>query len=302
MSWRPGELWFDTDVPWLGEADLVPAVAGAAPVRLPRFVPDPGLTASRQRRAAWSRRRRTRRARVTAVAVSPFVVVALAGLRNDRGLRLWPLAEDPPSGIVRLGTAGTRRLAHDRPTVPASADPASTAAQQIEWSHATSVGSPSSGRLIDGTQLPTAGPNWVTWNPVTDSVPNAPNRLYGNERTIHAILSVTRAYRTAHPEAPRVVVGDISRPGGGPMTDEHISHQNGLDVDIYFPRRDGALRAPRTRSQIDMALAQDLVDRFLAAGAQMIFVGPSTGLRGPGGVVVPYRGHEYHMHVRFPAP
>jgi murein endopeptidase len=84
------------------------------------------------------------------------------------------------------------------------------------------------------------------------------------------------------------------------MTDEHASHQNGLDVDVYFPRLDGALRAPRAPDQIDRALAQDLLDRFVAAGAQVVFVGHSTGLRGPAGVVVPYQGHENHMHVRFP--
>jgi murein endopeptidase len=34
----------------------------------------------------------------------------------------------------------------------------------------------------------------------------------------------------------------------------------------------------------------------------VIFVGYSNGLRGPAGVVVPWPGHEYHMHVRFPPP
>ncbi len=86
------------------------------------------------------------------------------------------------------------------------------------------------------------------------------------------------------------------------MTDEHISHQNGLDVDVYLPRVDGALRAPTTRRQVDWSLAQDLVDRFVAAGAQMIFVGTSSGLHGPSGIVIPYPGHEYHSHVRFPTP
>ncbi len=161
---------------------------------------------------------------------------------------------------------------------------------------------PYDGRLLDGTQLPVEGPNWVTWDPVTDSVPNAPNRLYGNEHTIHAIVSVIDAYRAANPGAPRVVVGDISLEGGGPMTDEHVSHQNGLDVDIYYPRLDGALRAPVASDQIDRPLAQDLLDRFVAAGAQMIFVGYSTGLHGTSGVVIPYPNHEYHMHVRFPPP
>jgi murein endopeptidase len=176
------------------------------------------------------------------------------------------------------------------------------AAPKIDWHHATSVGLPWSGSLVDGTQLPVEGPNWVTWDPLTDGVPNIPRRLYGNQRTIHAIVSVTAAYRDAHPRAPRVVVGDISREGGGPMTDEHVSHQNGLDVDVYLPRRDGKLLAPTTPDQVNTRLAQDLVDRFVAAGAQMIFVGYGTGLHGPAGVVIPYANHEFHMHVRFPPP
>src|SRR4029078_8960516 len=88
------------------------------------------------------------------------------------------------------------------------------------------------------------GPDWVTWDPVTDSTPNAPKRLYGTEHTIRTIVRAAAAYRAAQPDAPRLVIGDISREGGGPMTDEHVSHQNGLDVDIYFPRLDHRLPRP----------------------------------------------------------
>ena len=63
------------------------------------------------------------------------------------------------------------------------------------------------------------------------------------------------AYRAANPDAPRVVIGDISFKGGGVM-DEHASHQNGLDVDVYYPRRDGALREPTSPDEIDHRLAQ----------------------------------------------
>src|ERR1051326_9264453 len=80
-----------------------------------------------------------------------------------------------------------------------------------------------------------------------------------------------------------------------------LSHQNGLDVDVYFPRVDRELRAPTTSGEIDHRLAQDLLDRFIAAGAQMIFVSPAW-LHGPAGVVQPWPGHEYHMHVRFARP
>jgi hypothetical protein len=84
--------------------------------------------------------------------------------------------------------------------------------------------------------------------------------------------------------------------------DDHVSHQNDLDVDVYYPRRDHRLRAPVTVGQIDHYLAQDLLNRFVAAGAQMVFVGYSTGLHGPTSVVIPYPNHNNHMHVRFPRP
>ena len=65
---------------------------------------------------------------------------------------------------------------------------------------------------------------------------------------------------------------------------------------------DRTLRAPVASDEIDHRLAQDLLERFVAAGAQMVFVGYATGLHGPAGVVMPHAGHEYHMHIRFPPP
>ena len=67
-------------------------------------------------------------------------------------------------------------------------------------------------------------------------------------------------------------------------------------------RRPGA--RPTWVSQIDHRLAQDLVDRFVAAGALYVFVGPHTGLTGPRRIVVPLAHHDNHMHVRLrrPAP
>ena len=79
----------------------------------------------------------------------------------------------------------------------------------------------------------------------------------------------------------------------------HRSHQNGLDVDVYYPRRDGTLRPPTSGDQIDRTRAQELLDRFLAVGVDKVFVGYSTGLRGPSDVVIPYPNHGDHMHVRF---
>jgi murein endopeptidase len=235
--------------------------------------------------------------------ILPAVMVPPALLRSGGAAASGVVPEDPPSLVFRVTppTVETSR------TLPAASRPKPTrgraaradASPRIDWRNATSVGLPWSGSLIDGTRLPVEGPDWVTWNPVTDSVPNAPSRLYGNERTIRTILSVIEAYRVANPRAPRVVVGDISWTDGGQM-EAHVSHQNGLDVDIYYPRLDRGLREPRLPRAVDRRLAQDLLDRFVAAGAQMVFVGFSTGLHGPAKVVIPYPSHENHMHVRFP--
>jgi murein endopeptidase len=77
-----------------------------------------------------------------------------------------------------------------------------------------------------------------------------------------------------------------------------VSHQNGLDVDIFFPRLDRRERPPDRPDQIDRALAQDLVDRFVRAGAVRVFVGPNTGLRGDPRVVQVLAGHDNHLHAR----
>jgi hypothetical protein len=301
MGWLRDEVWMDTDLLWFREQPaLAAATLGAAP-----FAPvATGLEASRRRRQAWQATRRRKRATRTVPAVAlvlgsatmlPIYVSRLAGERNA-----GPLLEDPPSLTFRLGRTrfDVPESVFRKPAAPTKPARAPDFAP-VEWRRATSVGLWFSGSLVDGTQLPVEGPDWVTWSPNTDSVPNLPSRLYGNERTIRTVISVLAAYRAAHPHAPRVVVGDISRRDGGRM-DEHVSHQNGLDVDVYYPRLDRHLSAPISTGQVDRRLAQDLLDRFVAAGARMVFVGYSTGLRGPGGVVVPYPNHENHMHVRFP--
>ena len=102
-------------------------------------------------------------------------------------------------------------------------------------------------------------------------------------------------------------MGDLSRPHGGDFGPRfgyigHASHQNGLDVDVYYPRADRRAAAPRDARDIDRALSQEFVDRFVAAGAALIFVGPNTGLRGPPGRVEPLVQHDNHLHVRLPPP
>jgi murein endopeptidase len=176
----------------------------------------------------------------------------------------------------------------------------------IEWRHSVSLGTHTSGALRNGVRLPAAGAAFFTWDPVRHRSPNRTWRRWGNDRLVRTLLRALGAYAVRHPEAPRVGVGDLSRPHGrdfGPRFGGigHVSHQNGLDVDVYYPRRDGRERAALQPAQIDRRLAQDLVNRFLRAGARFVFVGPHTGLRGPPRAVqVLPAHHDDHMHVRFP--
>ena len=123
---------------------------------------------------------------------------------------------------------------------------------------------------------------------------------------MRATLAVVRDFAERHPNAPRVLIGDLSRPHGGDFGTRygpigHASHQNGLDVDVYYPRTDGRERPPLVPAEVDAARSQELVDLFVAAGAEKVFVGPNLPLTGPPGVVVPLVNHDNHLHFRLPA-
>jgi penicillin-insensitive murein endopeptidase len=176
----------------------------------------------------------------------------------------------------------------------------------IVWHRSRAIGLPYAGSLVGGVQLPPEGVHFFTWDPVLRRSPDRPWRRFGTDRLVRTLLAVIDGYAAAHPHAARVGIGDLSRPHGGDFGPQfggigHASHQNGLDADVYYPRRDRRERAPRAVEQIDHRLAQDLVDRFVRAGAQFIFVGPSTGLHGPAGIVQVLVHHDDHLHVRFAA-
>jgi murein endopeptidase len=183
--------------------------------------------------------------------------------------------------------------------------PAPLALPQIDWQLSRPKGLWFAGRLANGVQLPAEGPDWFTFDPVLKVSPNRGWRRWGSDRLMRTLLGVVADYRYDHPDAPRVGIGDLSRPHGGPFGPEygglgHASHQNGLDADVYYPRLDGTERRAYKPALIDRQRAQELLDRFLAAGALVVFVGPHSGLHGPHRRVVPLIHHDDHMHVRLP--
>ena len=73
--------------------------------------------------------------------------------------------------------------------------------------------------------------------------------------------------------------------------------QRATEFEPSGPRAEAAVRKAL---EIDPRLTQDLLDRFLAAGAVQVKIG-LLGLRAPADKVETAPFHEEHMHVRFPA-
>ncbi|HSD02654.1 MAG TPA: penicillin-insensitive murein endopeptidase [Gaiellales bacterium] len=215
-----------------------------------------------------------------------------------------PAAPAPP--VPRTAATGVERQATGAPSGSARRLAVRRRLEAgIVWHRSRAIGLPYAGRLIGGVQLPREGVHFFTWDPILHRSPDRPWRRYGTDRLVRTLLAVIDAYAAAHPRAPRVGIGDLSRPHGGDFGPEfggigHASHQNGLDADVYYPRIDRRERAPRRVDQIDHRLAQDLVDRFAAAGAQVVFVGPNTHLHGPAGIGEVLEHHDDHLHVRLP--
>jgi murein endopeptidase len=165
------------------------------------------------------------------------------------------------------------------------------------------VGDPWHGRLVHGVELPTYAPGLATWDPVRKHIGNRSWRRWGTARLVATVEDVLAAYARRHPDAPPVLVGDLSRPHGGNFGPQfgglgHASHQNGLDADVYYPRRDRRLQRAARPEQVDRKAAQELVDLFVRADAQYVFVGPDLDLHGPRKIVVPLVHHDDHLHFR----
>jgi murein endopeptidase len=215
----------------------------------------------------------------------PAVLLAAPGEEQPAPQPLPPVATSTPAPLPPVAT----------PT------PTPTATPDLPPSRA--VGLPYRGRLVNGRQLPLEGEGFITWDPILKRIGNRGWRRWGTERLLRTLRAVLAEYARRHPDAPPVLVGDLSRPRGGDFGPRfggigHASHQNGLDADVYYPRLDGRLRRARRPDQVDRAAAQELVDLFVATNPQYVFVGPSLGLRGPPKVVQPLANHDDHLHVR----
>jgi hypothetical protein len=237
--------------------------------------------------------------RSVVLSLAALLVIVAAAFAQDPGTppsQAPPQATAPPPAETPVATASPTETPVDPGTPPDFAE--------VDWHHSIALGLPArKGRLKNGTQLPELGEDFFTWDPVYNRIPNRDWRRWGTDRLIRTVLTVIHEYRTERDSAQRVGIMDLSRTHGGPFGRNygglgHASHQNGLDADILYPRKDGTEARAMHPSEVDRTLAQDLVDRFVKAGAVKVFVGPHLHLKGPKNVVVPLIYHDDHLHVR----
>ncbi|WP_424812010.1 penicillin-insensitive murein endopeptidase [Roseococcus sp. YIM B11640] len=204
---------------------------------------------------------------------------------------------------------------------PAAAQPASV------WA---AVPAPSQGppRVIGGTALgcisgavglPPEGPGYQV-------VRLSRNRFWGHPDLIRFVQSL--AARTRGQGMPDLWIGDLGQPRGGPMPNAHVSHQSGIDVDIWLDLNPKpAMSRPARESIPETSLVlpdQSAVDpsRFTPQHARLIrLAAEAPGVdrvlvnhgikrslcamhRGESWLhrVRPWRGHDSHMHVRLRCP
>lgn len=124
---------------------------------------------------------------------------------------------------------------------------AETAAKQLfgRWSGPTadasqSHGSYAKGCLAGGAELAETGPAW-------QAMRLSRNRNWGHPEAIRFVERLGPRAQAAG--WPRLYIGDISQPRGGPMISGHRSHQVGLDVDIWLLRPSQAPLSQKQREQ-----------------------------------------------------
>ncbi len=178
------------------------------------------------------------------------------------------------------------------------------------------------GCLQGGVELPVNGPNWEVMRLTR-------NRNWGHPELIHFLKKFAPLAAKAtgwH----GILVGDMAQPRGGPLPFGHMSHQIGLDVDIWFMPMPGRVLSKDEREKISAsnlvaaggkevnpkmwtpadaafirtAAEQPEVERVLVNAAIKKRLCEMEGKNNHSWMdkVRPWYGHADHIHVRLKCP
>ena len=178
------------------------------------------------------------------------------------------------------------------------------------------------GCLQGGVELPVDGPNWQVMR-------LSRNRNWGHPELIHFLQKFAPLAAKAT-GWKGILIGDMAQPRGGPLPFGHMSHQIGLDVDIWFmPEPDHELSkkeredtsatnlvaadgkhvnpqtwTPQVVAFIKTAAEQPEVERVLANAAikKELCRVENKGHDAWMAKVRPWYGHADHIHVRLKCP
>jgi penicillin-insensitive murein endopeptidase len=187
---------------------------------------------------------------------------------------------------------------------------------------AMSIGYYPRGCLQGGVALPVTGPTWQVMRV-------SRNRMYGHPELVNFLerFAPLAAKATGW---HGILVGDMAQPRGGPLPFGHVSHQIGLDVDIWFmPMPDHVLSkeerektsasnlvandwkhinpktwTPQHIAFIRTAAEQPEVERVLVNAAIKKELCRAEGDKHLSWMakVRPWYGHNDHIHVRLKCP
>lgn len=178
----------------------------------------------------------------------------------------------------------------------------------------------SKGCLAGGMAIPADGPTWQVMR-------LSRNRRWGHPDLIRLLEELS--IRARSDGWSGLMIGDLSQPRGGPMLTGHLSHQIGLDADLWFmPMPDKRLDYREREEMSAVSVLRDGSDhvddarwtpahtRLLQHAAnfdqvQRILVHPGVkkklcdtveGDRGWLAKIRPYYGHHHHFHIRLRCP
>jgi len=233
--------------------------------------------------------------------------------RRPRGRALGTrITKQYPGPILGLALAAL-------PLMAGAAETPWSRIQHVSLGEPAAIGGPSNGCIAGAQALPAVGTGFV-------SIRRDRNRYYGHPETIRLIeeLGAAMAKRTGR----YLMIGDLSQPRGGRMNSSHVSHQNGLDADVWLTLADSpaeALRStPEHRDPPSMLDPTDLEPTGRFGPDQLFLIKTAAEDPAVDRVLVnpgikralcrsehnaswlrklrPWWGHDAHMHVRLKCP
>ena len=183
-----------------------------------------------------------------------------------------------------------------------------------------SIGSYSKGCLAGAEKLPETGKSWQVMR-------LSRNRNWGHQNTLKFVEQLS-SFASSLNGWKGLYIGDISQPRGGPFKAGHISHQNGLDIDIWMlpaktlklnkmeretissisvkasnQKNTNSFWTQQHRDILRNAAKNPLVDRIFITAVAKIDLCKITKIdRSWLQKLRPWYGHDTHFHVRLKCP